>query len=648
MDGREIIKLDPWLKPFKDQLKKQISYIENKSQEILAGQNIKNFALGHLYFGLHKNADGWVFREWAPNAISIYLICEKTNWKDKLSYAMHQLDDGVWEIKLSSDQLSHLDKFKLHVYWPGGDGERLPSYANYVVQNDFTHGFDAVAWSPRKPYKMSAPAPQKPDKPIIYEAHIGMAGEKAAVSSYNYFRKNVLPRIKRLGYNTIQLMAIAEHPYYGSFGYQVSNLFAPSSRFGNPDELKHLIDDAHKLGISVILDVIHSHAVKNENEGLGNFAGDKKQYFVEQDHQAWDSLLFDYGKPEVVHFLLSNLRYWLDEFRFDGFRFDGVTSMIYFNHGLEQAFTKYEDYFSPNTNLDALTYLKLANQLIHSTNPQAITIAEDMSGMPALSAPSSLGGIGFDYRFNMGVPDLWIKMLKHYRDEDWHIGNLWHQLTSHRPEEKVINYAESHDQALVGDKTIFFRLLDKEIYDHMAKNDNSLIVNRGLALHKMIRLITACTASGYLNFMGNEFGHPEWIDFPRAGNNWSFKYARRQWSLVDNENLKYQYLNNFDTPLIALAKKLDDVINEVQVDEANKVISFNRGDYLLAFNFGVKSVVNYPVQAKAGEYKMVLSTDNPNYGGFNQLDEKVSYKSNQNNQIKIYLPARTAIVIKRH
>lgn len=645
---------DPWLEPYREKLEERARFITKHRQRILGDKTVAEFALGHLYYGLHKTSKGWVFREWAPNATKIFLICEATKWKDQSIYELTRLlgSDGDWELKLPSNTLKHLDHYKLHVYWKGGDGERLPSYATYVVQDPATKLFDAVVWDPKRPYRwQNNTAINRPSEALIYEAHVGMSGERETVSTYAQFEAEVLPRIKELGYNTIQLMAIQEHPYYGSFGYQVSNFFAESSRFGTPDELKHLIDTAHGMRLRVIMDLVHSHSVKNEVEGLSRFDGTLTQYFRKETHQAWDSRLFDYGKPQVSHFLLSNIRFWLDEYHFDGFRFDGVTSMLYYNHGLEQAFTSYDDYFGDNIDQSAMVYLNLANELVHDVNPEAITIAEDMSGMPGLAAPIKDGGIGFDYRFNMGAPDLWIKMLKDQRDEDWHMGNLFHQLTSHRAEEHTINYAESHDQALVGDKTILFRLLDKAMYDSMSKDSQSLLVDRGIALHKMIRLITASTnAGGYLNFMGNEFGHPEWIDFPREGNKWSFKYARRQWHLVDDNNLRYCDLNEFDKAMIGLVSRMDLTdFSYIRTDEEHKIISYIRDDKLFVYNFSHSSYTDCRAASSCRDYRIVLSTDEAKFGGFDRIDTKMTYRGNQGKDtgyVSLYLPARTALVLE--
>ena len=537
MKDLKIIKHDPWLEPFKGAIEGRHNDVINKERELTqACGSLTEFANAHEYFGLHRTQrGGWVFREWAPGATAITLVGDFSNWKPMKKFELRRLpgSDGVWETRLRPSDIHHGQHYKMIVEWPGGSGERIPAYARRVVQDENTKLFSAQVWAPEHPYEWKNEKFEPDTRPLmIYECHIGMAQQREGVGTYREFRENVLPRIAADGYNAIQIMAIQEHPYYGSFGYHVSSFFAASSRFGTPEELKELIDAAHGLGIAVIMDIVHSHAVKNEVEGLGRLDGTYNQYFYgdgRREHPAWDSLCFDYGKNEVLHFLLSNCKYWLEEFRFDGFRFDGVTSMLYYSHGLGQAFGSYDDYYNGGQDTNAITYLTLANLLIHQVNPRAITIAEEMSGMPGLAIPFKDGGIGFDYRMAMGIPDYWIRLLKEKRDEDWHPTSIFWELTNRRADEKTVSYVESHDQALVGDKTVIFRLIDKEMYWHMMVDDNDMTVARGMALHKMLRLVTAATINGgYLNFMGNEWGHPEWIDFPREGNGWSYKYARRR------------------------------------------------------------------------------------------------------------------------
>ena len=668
MKDLKIIKHDPWLEPFKGAIEGRHNDVINKERELTqACGSLTEFANAHEYFGLHRTQrGGWVFREWAPGATAITLVGDFSNWKPMKKFELRRLpgSDGVWETRLRPSDIHHGQHYKMIVEWPGGSGERIPAYARHVVQDENTKLFSAQVWAPEHPYEWKIEKFEPDTRPLmIYECHIGMAQQREGVGTYREFRENVLPRIAADGYNAIQIMAIQEHPYYGSFGYHVSSFFAASSRFGTPEELKELIDAAHERGIAVIMDIVHSHAVKNEVEGLGRLDGTYNQYFYgdgRREHPAWDSLCFDYGKNEVLHFLLSNCKYWLEEFHFDGFRFDGVTSMLYYNHGLGQAFGSYDDYYNGGQDTNAITYLTLANLLIHQVNPRAITIAEEMSGMPGLAIPFKDGGIGFDYRMAMGIPDYWIRLIKEKRDEDWHPTSIFWELTNRRADEKTVSYVESHDQALVGDKTVIFRLIDKEMYWHMMVGDNDLTVARGMALHKMLRLVTAATINGgYLNFMGNEWGHPEWIDFPREGNGWSYKYARRQWELVDRDDLKYKYLNAFDNAMVELIGGTYNfqalpVVKLWEKDD-DQVLAFRRGNLVFVFNFSPsRSFTDYGVLTEPGEYNVVLSSDSPRFGGYGNIDESVAhftvpdplYSPLGLGWLKLYLPARSAQVLK--
>ena len=662
-----LVKNDPWLEPYEAAIVGRHEHALYKLKELTNGgkQTLSDFASGYLYFGLHKTGNGWVFREWAPNATAIYMVGDFNSWTELPQYQLKAKKNGVWELTLPARAMKHGDLFKLRIHWNGGEGERIPAWANRVVQDDITKIFSAQVWSPEEEYKWRVKKFKPNTAPLlIYECHIGMAQDAEKVGTYTEFKDNILPRVIKDGYNCILIMAIAEHPYYGSFGYHVSNFFAPSSRFGTPDELKALIDEAHSNGIAVIMDIVHSHAVKNEMEGLGNFAGDPCQYFMQggrREHPAWDSLCFDYGRNEVIHYLLSNCKYWLEEFRFDGFRFDGVTSMLYYSHGLGEAFGGYGDYYNGHEDDEAIAYLTLANLLIHEVHPGAITIAEEVSGMPGLAAPFEDGGYGFDYRMAMNIPDYWIKTIKELKDEDWKPSSMFWELTNRRADEKTISYAESHDQALVGDKTIVFRLIDADMYWHFKKGDENFMVNRGIALHKMIRLLTASTINGgYLNFMGNEFGHPEWIDFPREGNGWSHKYARRQWNLVDNKELCYHYLGDFDNVMIHLIGGVKGFqktkVQEVWHNDGDQVLAYTRGDLLFVFNFSPdKSFADYGFLVKEGSYKVVLNTDSGAFGGYNLTDDTIEhfttpdalYAKQHKGWLKLYIPARTAVVLKK-
>lgn len=651
---------DSYLEPYRREILRRCERLIIRRNEMAGyGGKLSDAINNHLYYGVHKEPDAWVFREYAPGAAGIAVIGDFNGWKAAPGYRMRPVGAGSWELRVPADEIRHGQLFKWLVEWEGGCGERIPAYAVRCVQDPRTKLFAAQVWDPPAPYRWRhALRRSRRDHPLIYEVHIGMAGEREGVSGFREFTENVLPQVARLGYDTLQVMGLQEHPYYGSFGYQVSGFFALSSRFGTPEEFKELVDTAHSLGIAVVMDLVHSHAVRNEAEGIGRIDGTDCLYCrpsPEGDHPAWGTRCFDYGKDDTLYFLLANCKYWLEEYRLDGFRFDGVTSMIYTDHGLGRNFSGYGDYYDGRQDADALVYLGLANLLVKELNPDAITIAEEMSGMPGLAAPVEQGGTGFDFRMSMGVPDAWIRWIKEVPDERWSVGEMYHRLTDKRADEKTVSYAESHDQALVGDKTIIFRLIDKDMYDKMSLDSDSLTVERGMALHKMIRLATLGTAGdGYLTFMGNEFGHPEWIDFPREGNGWSYRYARRQWSLRDNPRLRYGKLWAFDRAMIALCRRtgwLQEAPEPVFLDEQRQVMIFRRAGLLFAFNFSPgRSCEGYGFPAEAGQWRIELDTDWPQFGGFGRNDPSVKHFTlfeHGVNRLSLYLPSRTALVLSR-
>lgn len=657
---RKILQIDPYLQPYKIDIELRMKNYDETKRRLLANhKNLSSFANGHLYFGFQRQEKGWYYREWAPHAQAIALIGDFNGW-DRSRHKLKQVSAGIWELFIPGiDTIPHGSKVKIEIIADGQKFDRIPLYCKRVIQDSDTHNFDGQFWNPEHPFIWTDSAfnIEKSKPLLIYESHVGMSGLKEGITSFREYTDFILPRIKKLGYNAIQLMAIAEHPYYGSFGYQVTNFFSVSSRFGTPEDLKRLIDTAHNMEIAVFLDLVHSHAAKNVLEGIGAFDGTEYQFFHSGErgnHPEWGTKLFNYGKPEVIHFLLSNIKFWLEEYHFDGFRFDGVTSMLYHDHGLGEVFDDYNKYFSPNTDTEAVTYLQLAAELSKEVKSGCLLIAEDMSGMPGMCLPISYGGIGFDYRLGMGIPDFWIKTLREKRDEEWDLGQLWYELTQRRFKEKVIGYCESHDQALVGDKTIMFWLADKEMYWHMNIGSQSHIIDRAMALHKMIRLITCtCAGEGYLNFMGNEFGHPEWIDFPREGNGWSYYHARRRWDLADDTNLRYHYLQNFDRAMIHLVKENNLLAQETRLllhDEKNKILIYLKGDYLFVFNFHPHKsyVANIPM-AKQTDYQLVLHSEWKNFGGLRDIDcnTRIQFVSlSEIVQLKIPIVSRTAAIYK--
>ena len=667
-----MVEQDEWLHPVADKIaERHERYLKRMSAIEAQAGSIVDYANGYRYFGWQwdDSLAGWWFREWLPEAYDVFIFGDFNSWQ-RTQLRLDKDRYGVWSIFLPEAMYGHLlqhgSLYKLHIHGANGWHDRIPAYATRVVQDEVTKNYTAQFWNPEKPYKWHDKKfdPKKVGDLLIYEAHVGMAQEEAKVGTYNEFTKKILPRIKEAGYNAVQLMAIAEHPYYGSFGYHVANFFAPSSRFGTPEELKKLIDTAHKMGLVVIMDLVHAHYVKNMNEGILDLDGSDHHYSKAGEagyQQYWDSMIFDYGKGGVEHFLLSNVKYWLDEFHFDGFRFDGVTSMLYYHRGYID-FDSREKFFDEGVDLDAVTYLTLANRLVHDFRPKATTIAEDVSGMPGMCCKIEDGGVGFDYRLGMAIPDFWIKMLKDTPDEEWNIWEMWSILTNRLPSVKTVAYAESHDQALVGDKTIAFRLLDKLMYDSMDRSTENLVVDRGMALHKMIRLITiTCGGEAYLNFMGNEFGHPEWIDFPREGNGWSCQHARRIWSIRDNEELRYSYLAEFDKAMIELVKEREILSDgypyNLLMDEQNKTMVYSHRDLIFILNWHAEaSIPDYEIPLReAGKYELILSSDEERFGGHARHEvgqEHFSFNVEGEDgmlypRLKIYNTSRTAMVLRK-
>ena len=665
----QLLNRDPYLHPYAHEIERRYKIFQGILSKIDEAEGgIEKFSRGYERFGLTKQQDGLTYREWAPGAKAVHLIGDFNNW-NRNSHACSVNEFGVWELQIpnkpnGSSPIDHKSRIKVAITkHDGNQVDRISPWITYTTPQANTDLYEGIHWDPPQPYVWENPRPSRPKSLRIYESHVGIASNKLEVASYDNFSENIIPRIKDLGYNCVELMAIMEHAYYASFGYQVTNFFAVSSRYGTPDELKRLIDTAHGEGLLVILDVVHSHASKNTMDGLNQFDGTNGCYFHDNPrgyHDLWDSRLFDYTKWEVLRFLLSNLRWYLEEYKFDGFRFDGVTSMIYHDHGLGHGFGgDYPNFFDLGVDTESITYLQLANHMMHTVQPEVVSIAEDVSGMPGLCRPIDEGGVGFDYRLGMAIPDKWIELLKKFKDEDWDLQELFHTMTNRRYMENTIAYAESHDQALVGDKTIAFWLMDKEMYNFMSVTTYlTPIIDRGLALHKMIRLLThGLGGEAYMNFIGNEFGHPEWLDFPRAGNNSSYHYARRQFHLADDPLLRYKFLNEFDKKMNHLEEKygwLHASQGYVSTKhQSDKVIVFDRAGVVFVFNFhATNSYPDYRVGVPSnGKYKLVLDSDAEEFGGHKRVVpgceynvDEMSYNDRPFSTL-VYIPCRTVLVL---
>ncbi|QPG73078.1 alpha-1,4-glucan branching enzyme [Brettanomyces nanus] len=675
-----LVDIDPYLAPHVEELVYRRKLADDWLSKFDKDEGgILKFADSYKSMGLHIQSDNSIkYKEYAPNAVAACVIGDFNNWEhDK--HVMEKQDFGFFEITIppnadGSPAIPHNSRVKVFFTLPNGEKiARIPPYITRATQPPKEYKnptFEARFWNPPVKYQFKNKRPALPTSLKIYEAHVGISTPEPRVGTYKEFTKNLLPIIKDLGYNTVQLMSIMEHAYYASFGYQITSFYATSSRFGTPEDLMELIDTAHGLGLRVLLDVVHSHASKNVEDGLNMFDGTDYCYFHsggKGTHDQWDSRLFNYGSYETLRFLLSNLKYYLEEFKFDGFRFDGVTSMLYIHHGIGEGFSgDYNEYLSPFAPVDkeALTYLMLANDLCSTysqgENFEITTIAEDVSGYPTLCRPRLEGGVGFDYRLAMSLPDMWIKLLKHEKDENWNMTKICYTLSNRRYKEKCVAYAESHDQALVGDKTLAFWLMDAEMYTNMSLlTPLTPVIDRGIQLHKMIRLITQVLGGeAYLNFEGNEFGHPEWLDFPRQGNDESYWYARRQFNLIKDDMLRYKLLYQFDKAMNTTEGRYTwlncDPAYVSLKHEGDKMIVLERNNKLFIFNFHpTNSYTDYRIGVeKAGAYRIILNSDRAEFGGHDRIDEQKSEFfttafswNNRSNYIQVYIPSRVALIL---
>ncbi|KAK7287576.1 hypothetical protein RIF29_00857 [Crotalaria pallida] len=558
--------------------------------------------------------------------------------------------------------IPHGSKYRVYFNTPNGPLERVPAWATYVQPAvDGTQAY-AIHWEPppEHVYKWKNTSPKVPKSLRIYEAHVGISGSEPKISSFNEFTDKVLPHIMETGYNAIQLIGVVEHKDYFTVGYRVTNFYAVSSRYGTPDDFKRLVDEAHGLGLLVFLEIVHSYAAADENVGLSMFDGSNDCYFhsgKRGQHKFWGTRMFKYGDPDVLHFLLSNLNWWIVEYQVDGFQFHSLSSMIYTHNGFASFTGDLEEYCNQYVDKDALLYLILANEILHALYPNIITIAEDATFYPGLCEPTSQGGLGFDYYVNLSVSEMWSTFLESVPDNEWSMTKIVNTLVSDRAyADKMLMYAENHNQSISGRRS-FAEILFGEIDEHSHHYKESLV--RGSSLHKMIRLITLTIGGrAYLNFMGNEFGHPKRVEFPTSSNNFSYSLANRQWDLLAKEGLNRD-LFSFDKDMMKLDENARVLSRRFpylhHVNDSSMVISYIRGPLLFIFNFHpTDSYDNYSIGVEeAGEYQVILNTDEIKYGGQGCLKEDQYFQKTVSkrvdglrNSLEVPLPSRTAQVYK--
>ncbi|KAK9673873.1 hypothetical protein RND81_12G195300 [Saponaria officinalis] len=556
--------------------------------------------------------------------------------------------------------LQHGSKYRVYFNTPDGPLERIPAWATYVRLDGDGNQPCAVHWdpSPECAHKWKNNSPKRPKSLRIYECHVGISGSDPKVSSFLEFTEKVLPRVKDLGYNAIQLFGVIEHKDYFTAGYRVTNMYAVSSRFGTPEDFKRLVDEAHGLGLLVFLDIVHSYSAADEMVGLSLFDGTNDCYFhtgKRGHHKYWGTRIFKYGDVDVLQFLLSNLRWWIEEYHIDGFQFHSLPSMMYTHNGFATFTGDFEEYCNQYVDRDALLYLILANDILHFLHPNIITIAEDATLYPGLCEPSSQGGLGFDYYVNLAAPEMWLSFLENVPDNEWSMSKIVTTLMGNKIyTNKMLLYAENHSQSISGGRSFAEILFGTEV----GSNEASKLL-RGTSLHKVIRLITfTIGGSAYLNFMGNEFGHPKRVEFPTSNNNFSFELASRRWDLLSDQGL-HQKLFHFDQDMMKLDQK-EKVLsrglpNVHHVNDDTMVISYTRGPLLFIFNFHpTDSYERYSVGVdEAGEYQMILNSDEEKYSGQGAINADQYFQRSIRKRIdgfqnclQLPLPSRSAQVYK--
>ncbi|XP_058788144.1 1,4-alpha-glucan-branching enzyme 3, chloroplastic/amyloplastic [Vicia villosa] len=558
--------------------------------------------------------------------------------------------------------IPHGSKYRVYFNTTNGPLERVPAWATYVQPELDGRQAYAIHWEPppEDVYKWKNQSPKVPKSLRIYEAHIGISGSEPKISSFNDFTDKTLPYIKEAGYNAIQLIGVVEHKDYFTVGYRVTNFYATSSRYGTPDDFKRLVDEAHGLGLLVFMEIVHSYAAADEMVGLSLFDGSNDCYFhsgKRGQHKFWGTRMFKYGDVDVLHFLLSNLNWWIEEYQIDGFQFHSLSSMIYTHNGFASFTGDLEEYSNQYVDKDALLYLIMANEILHVLHPNIITIAEDATYYPGLCEPTSQGGLGFDYYVNLSAPEMWSTFLETVPDHEWSMTKIVNTLVSKKENaNKMLLYAENHNQSISGRRSLA-EVLFGEIDEHSEHYKESLL--RGSSLHKMIRLITLTIGGrAYMNFMGNEFGHPKRVEFPTSSNDYSYSLANRQWDLLEKDGV-HRDLFTFDKDMMRLDKN-ERVLSRGfpsfhHVNDSSKVISYVRGPLLFIFNFHpTDSYDSYTVGVEeAGEYQLILNTDEIKYAGQGILRENQYFQrtiskrvDGHRNCIEVQLPSRTAQVYK--
>jgi len=569
-------------------------------------------------FGAHLRTMGDTagvhFAVWAPNAQRVSVVGDFNDWDGRVNPMRKLIGSGVWELFLPGVKEGAHYKFEIRTH----SGALLLKSDPFAFFNQHGKSTSSLVYNLER-YTWSDPewmeARRQSDWPksaiSIYEVHLGSWRRRTAEGnrhlSYLEFAGTLLPYVVEMGYTHIELMPIAEHPFEGSWGYQVTNYYAPTSRFGTPDELRHFIDKCHQADIGVIMDWVPAHFPKDAH-ALAEFDGTDLYEHMDPrqgEHQDWGTLIFNFGRSEVRNFLIGNALFWLDKYHIDGLRVDAVASMLYLDYS-RQPGQWIPNVFGGRENLDAIFFLKRFNEICYERFPGIMTIAEESTDWPGVSRPTYLGGLGFGFKWNMG----WMHDFLQYMSIDpiyrrFHHGNITFSLLYAFQENFIL--VLSHDEVVYGKRS----LLSKMPGDEWQKFANLRMFLAWMYGHPGKKLL----------FMGGEFGQR---------NEWNHDTSL-DWQLLNlprHDGLRrlVQHLNYIYKSEPALWQ-LDDTyegFDWIDLHDAdNSVVSFLRksrdGD-IVAFVVNATPVVRYDYRLgvpESGSYRELINTDAETYGGSN-------------------------------